>query len=601
MPVEKRPVVHRFGIFTEARRNELVRKVMTDEGRLYKPELTPRYKPKEIEETISQINNATSDVEILSLEDDAWSLLQKVKYQVSSFDSKKGMDILNKSLIDLSYFISSSSRKLQHESLNILHKLLTDAPLSKSSMSSLLQVVLSTIKVFCREDKPYPWENKYFILTEIIFMVCSRLYYHYLMKDSCDLNPEKLRELYLLNKALKISSDYLNDNIVLANLLQIVNCMISTICPKLVQLPGSAEEANESEHPGTSGESNTESNESQINEGRAPLARFLWYTLKLWKCASRQIEIDNDSLIKLALVDFTDIDTQNKEWLGYVIALNLLCECSKIKIGFLKIFLSFRTKMLPKKGKTTKQVEDKHNITWNLELIIIYLKSLADVCTFGVSIATQKLALLGCENFYGLVDYLNFVPNDENQSKIQLCTYQLLCDVYKFYLKDHMKDGLKNITWKFIMNFKSTQEDNKLLLNTIQNYQTRNYEDQKSVGCVFSKIGTNMCIIAFSTPGKSKEDTDSKTPRRPNNSKCFELLSKKEVKKVVNSCVNKEEQITLKQKLPQEVELWSEVQKLAAEHFEKEVEEDEVEKELLRQKKLLEEEEEDNKQNGSAT
>ena len=588
MPIEKQVVVHRFGIFTEARRDEFLEKVVSRRSLRSSNEKSSsdRYL-QSIEEKLRQLNSAVTDIQMLSLEDEASTHLQKVKFLLSTIDSKSGLSDLKECWADLTLFISCKSRKLQDGALSILQRSLCDAPLSKSLMPTLLDIALSNIQEFLKEAGLYPWDSKYFLLSGVIFLICSRLYYHYLVQDLKELETNKLEELYILHEPLNETITQYKNNPILQNLLEIISHMIIAMCP--------VQRSSQSNHSDSEFLSEKDEIVGVNSKGstniceRPPIAQILWHSLKLWKSASRQIEVERDTIANLCLIDFSQIDNKHDQWLDYILAFYTLCECSKLKINYLRIFLQFRTKMSPKMKPVTfktNTLKEKYNTTWSLDLIITYLKCLADVCMFGINTPTQKLALLGDDQLYGMIDYLICIPEYEDSLKIRVCAYQLLSDVYSFYQSDPMKDGLKNITWSTMMKFKSC-ENNKLVLSIIGNYQTRSIDRQQSIGSMFSKVCTNLCIMAFSpnVPCVTSRNIAEDCKRRPNNFKNFDKTSKVKDRK------NRNIQIPQFENKSREEECWLEVQRIAEGHFENELAEDEIEKEILRIKMLEEEEE----------
>ena len=226
----------------------------------------------------------------------------------------------------------------------------------------------------------------------------------------------------------------------------------------------------------------------------------------------------------------------------------------------------------------TRSTEDK--CIWNAHLVLHYLKCIADVCIHGGSSAIQRLALLGNDNTRGLVDYLTLAEFDD---RVCWCAFQLVCEVYRNFENDPMKDGLKHVAWNSMMKFKSVNDNNnRSKLNNVSEQIEKHNGAHSSVFSIFSKIATNLCVVVFSPPSTNippivSRDIIQESKNRPKTSKCPEKMAG-----LVEKTKKAEGSKVLSKKKTCEGVGWSEVQRIAESHFQEEVEQDEVEIEKLR-------------------
>ncbi|XP_057292205.1 uncharacterized protein LOC130614770 isoform X2 [Hydractinia symbiolongicarpus] len=536
----------------------------------------------------SGISTESDELKLHDLEKKAIDFLGKIKYELSSVNNKTVWNVYQKCWNDLSMLTTSTNSIVQKVSLDILKESLSTAPLSKQLIIRLLEIGLTSLQSYVqyggeRALLPLSASNLSLKL-ETSFRIFVRLYYHNLASDITKEHAHLLDALYLINKGVKATLNFYEEDPSNYILLKLVCTMVCEICKDKVKV--------EDEDDNHSGENiigdKIMKERDESSQSKSLISKFLWNSLKIWKSLTRKTRLDGSVLKEIRDVDLSEVNDEN--WLDYVLGFHIFCECAKSKEEYALFFLQLGTSsnyVPSKQRRNMLRKDDLVEQTWSWELLAVYLRCLADLSTRGLSVDIKKLSLFGDNQVYGLIDYLGCTAK-ETLWKVRYGAYSLLRDVYEQFKAEQHSEGLMNATWHQMSQYEKQEKDARILRMSKDERKEGSFTTS---GNLFTRIATNLSIIALPPSSPKKQETEEfkqKTTIRLKEESHTELPVEKPYRGDEAS-FNKRDVTKIKDRYQKQS--WKDVKSLVSVYYENELEEDEKERELLRK------ENEDNEQN----
>ncbi|KAF6037490.1 TMEM232 [Bugula neritina] len=349
MPLERVPIVHRFGIISHNQRVNLQERLF--EKAVEQATARPYDKvrnPNEIQESfVHRFNGATTVADKEKYEEQARKHIERLKRKCGLGGKSRVSDKeLDEAWVDLT-ILSQCKGKIQEDSLDVLIASLDQASFDSGHIQGLF-FLAETALYWLRTDainSPYLRISEIKLL-KMGYMVFLRLFYHHMVGD---LRGHKLfkSRLYMyldgLNEYQEAYSPYPNAHLCLRYIIEVGKVMFldDDLDPGEVK---ETENVQMRSHFTKSATSQPRSNVSAVSRSVHDLAPSLWHALDVWRCVTitgKQVE---ESLYSLARCG---LGMSLENWIDGAAALVVLAEAAKANLPTLHVLQNLACGLIP--------------------------------------------------------------------------------------------------------------------------------------------------------------------------------------------------------------------------------------------------------------
>ncbi|XP_067942182.1 transmembrane protein 232-like [Watersipora subatra] len=361
MPIEKVPVVHRFGIISHNQRLNLQERLLKKavEEATAQPYERGVRNPYELQESfVHQFNSASGIDEKEKYEEQARKHIERLKTKAGLSKNCRVPDKqLDEVWVDLT-ILSQCKGKIQEESLAVLLATLDRASFDQGHIQGLF-FLAETVLYWLRTDainSPYLRASEIQLL-KMAYMVFLRLFYHHMVGDLKGHGLFKSRLfMYLdgLGEYQEAYSPYPNAHLCLRYVIEVGKVILlddDLDVGEVKEMSGSQERSHFTQ---SSTASQPRSAMSAISRSVHDLTPTLWHSLDVWRCVTISGSSIEEALYALAKCG---LGMSLESWIDGAAAMLILGEAAKRNLSTLRVLQNLACGYIPSSIIVT---EDNH-------------------------------------------------------------------------------------------------------------------------------------------------------------------------------------------------------------------------------------------------
>ncbi|XP_043920202.1 transmembrane protein 232 [Protopterus annectens] len=486
MPINKVPVVHKFGILSQSHQAELQRRLLQKTQDSHKAKLQNKVvrNPLEItEEFIQQFKNVEQPKEKESFLDLAWKMLQGCKRKAGLNTSGYGHHVdIPAAWMDLVLLVHCKGR-IQEDALDILLVSLDHTPFQTDQIPVLFFIAESVLFWICDDtvQRPYLYSSEVKTL-KLGFLVFLRLWV-FQLSSHLEHHQESKTHLYPYIQALQMCKGPYQPY---PNVLFAVHFMISA-GTKICGVHETQHDVEEKEQECTpSGQLQATCYPIDFmtpEEKECEMNQFIWHCLLVWFCVHYNIHQLEEVLLQLQQCK-EELHQQN--WINATVGLLILGEAAKLNMSCMKGLMDLARDSLTQSHEANyKQIDTskKASSSWPWELAYVYTTVMADIFLHGDTSEIKKMALVGSSNEATL---MTAAWHSQRIGLCQLLQCNVLqmpdCDDISWYIRysavhslvkschvlqgNASQEGLRNAAWTALQ--KHLCKENNHVLQAVQ-------------------------------------------------------------------------------------------------------------------------------------